>query len=299
MFQIHRHLLTHKELKHFQCGYCKKRFSKVEELRVHIDSIHGDGQEQVRWSQRWYSQKTCEICQHNFANSKTLSKHIKQVHNKIKPFICKICGYTAARKSTREIHERNHTGEKPLICKVEHCEFRAADPSVLAKHEQRHKNEIVPKIDEIFFRNYKCPSAPGCTYSTIQASALKNHVRVKHIEIFNSQIKCDQCNFTSVNTKMLAQHKLDHKSGLIRPVVTEDCDSIETTISDHKFVQSISQPSRNLNTTNRPSHHHDISSDDCFLPIESTNDSLQDVFSGGVTIPANSEDYDEVAQFPN
>lgn len=49
---------------------------------------------------RWYSQKTCEICTRKFSNSKTLSKHVKAVHNKIKPFICNVCGRKSARKST-------------------------------------------------------------------------------------------------------------------------------------------------------------------------------------------------------
>lgn len=40
--------------------------------------------------QRWYTVKTCEICKQTFKNSKTLSKHIKVVHHKIKSFICKL-----------------------------------------------------------------------------------------------------------------------------------------------------------------------------------------------------------------
>lgn len=49
---------------------------------------------------RWYTQKTCEICSRIFANSRTLSKHVKTVHNRIKPFICNVCGRKSARKST-------------------------------------------------------------------------------------------------------------------------------------------------------------------------------------------------------
>lgn len=72
-----------------------------------------------------------------FANSKVLSKHIKTVHNQIKPFICSVCGHKSARKVTHMIHMRQHTGEKPISC--QYCAFKAADPSVIKKHELRHQ----------------------------------------------------------------------------------------------------------------------------------------------------------------
>lgn len=37
-----------------------------------------------------------------------------------------------------QIHMRQHTGEKPMSCKV--CSFCTADPSVLRKHEMRHND---------------------------------------------------------------------------------------------------------------------------------------------------------------
>lgn len=48
----------------------------------------------------WYAERKCDICGHMFSNSKILSKHIKTVHHKIKPFICNVCGYKSARKVT-------------------------------------------------------------------------------------------------------------------------------------------------------------------------------------------------------
>lgn len=49
---------------------------------------------------KYYSEKICEICERKFVNGKTLSKHIKTVHNKIKPFICNVCGKKTARKAS-------------------------------------------------------------------------------------------------------------------------------------------------------------------------------------------------------
>ncbi|XP_017861232.1 PREDICTED: zinc finger protein 845 [Drosophila arizonae] len=88
---------------------------------------------------KYYAEKTCDICQRKFVNGKTLSKHVKTVHNKIKPFICNVCGKKTARKASLIIHMRQHTGEKPLKC--ESCKFSTRDPSSLYKHRQRHSLE--------------------------------------------------------------------------------------------------------------------------------------------------------------
>ncbi|XP_063696948.1 zinc finger protein 728 [Culicoides brevitarsis] len=274
--KVFRHLQTHSEMKEFACTVCEKPryFAQESQLKRHMESIHESTEPDANKKVRWYSQKTCEICQHVFANSKTLSKHIKQVHNKIKPFICKVCGYKAARKATITIHERQHTGERPLSCKVENCDFRAADPSVLVKHMKKHDTGNSST-------NYQCPK---CDYTTIQAPALKNHIRAKH-EDFYPQIKCDQCNFTSINEKTLNLHKLDHKAGLI-----EDSNQSEASSIDKQILQR--------------DNKHNISceiSSDCFLPLESTDSITHD--TGGVTIPhhttTSAAAHSEDTQFPN
>lgn len=265
--KVFRHLQTHSAMKSYECIQCDKKFAQESQLKSHMEN-HETTEAESAKKARWYSQKTCEICQHVFANSKTLSKHIKQVHNKIKPFICKVCGYKAARKATITIHERQHTGERPLQCKVEKCDFRAADPSVLVKHMKKHDNDASTK-------SYKCPK---CKYTTIQAPALKNHIRAKH-EDFYPQIKCDQCSFTSINEKILNLHKLDHKSGLIK------CEDSNDTSLDKDMTKRRNEKD---NTAN------EISSD-CFLPLESTDSITHDPTDcGGVTV-AHSED----TQFPN
>lgn len=131
--KIFHHLQIHGITKGYVCSFCDEKFQQLSQLRSH--SIQHKNNSKT-FQSRWYSQKNCEICHHTFANSKTLSKHIKTVHNKIKPFICNICGYKSARKNTWVIHMRQHNGAKPYSCKF--CQFRSADPTVCRIHEKKH-----------------------------------------------------------------------------------------------------------------------------------------------------------------
>lgn len=193
---IYRHMQIHGSSKGYVCSYCSKKFMQSAQLKNHV-LIHTKDKNSNQ--SRWYSQKTCEICGHLFCNSRTLSKHIKAVHNKIKPFICNVCGYKSARKSTWQIHMNQHTGDKPYECKV--CDFRARDPACMARHALLHTHN----------NPYKCNY---CTFQSVQSIALKRHVKSTHPTHYYI-IKCDQCAFISVNEDILERHIADHKSGLI------------------------------------------------------------------------------------
>ncbi|XP_018783875.1 PREDICTED: zinc finger protein 64 homolog, isoforms 1 and 2 isoform X3 [Bactrocera latifrons] len=161
------------------------------------------------------------------------------------------------------IHMRQHTGEKPLHCKV--CKFSTRDPSVLHKHQLRHE-----KAEKL-----KCAH---CDFSCIQTNAYKRHMRLNHSEEYK-KIACDLCNYVTISSERLQAHKNDHLKGLI---VNHE-DSMDATRSG---------TSKNLHKLRNKNEM----SADCFLPIESI-DSLPHepaVDTGGVTIPAPSED----TQFP-
>lgn len=80
--KIFRHLQVHREeLSGFECSLCPESFSQFSLLRSHYGTDHIDNS-QIDGNSRWYSKKTCEICSNVFANSKTLTKHIKTVHNR-------------------------------------------------------------------------------------------------------------------------------------------------------------------------------------------------------------------------
>jgi hypothetical protein len=98
------------------------------------------------------------------------------------------------------------------------CEFRASDPSVMAKHKKLHQKGNDGK--------YKCLNA-NCNFYAIQATGLKNHIKRKHPEVFET-MKCTypQCKFVSVNAERLKKHKSDHERGLVSKDKPEEIQKI-------------------------------------------------------------------------
>lgn len=60
----------------------------------------------------------CGICGQVVANKRILDHHIKNLHKKLKPFLCSICGYRTAVKHSLMVHMRKHTGKFKLYCLV-------------------------------------------------------------------------------------------------------------------------------------------------------------------------------------
>ena len=64
----------------------------------------------------------------------SLKRHIKSVHEGIKPFMCNICGYKSALKSGLKRHITSvHEGKKQF-----HCTFCNIELS--SKHKLKHHN---------------------------------------------------------------------------------------------------------------------------------------------------------------
>ncbi|XP_050098565.1 zinc finger protein 652 [Anopheles aquasalis] len=229
---------------------------------------------------RWYSEQRCPTCKHLFSNSKILSKHIKTVHHKIKPFICNVCGYKAARKYTLTIHMRQHSGEKPLSCQL--CSFRTADPSALYHHGLRHTDE----------KSYKCQI---CGFVAIQAFALKTHIQTQH-PLDYERIKCKLCSFASVNSEILKRHRADHAAGLLKTPDEEEENGDDSRDGADGGPNGEATAVKKSDPKNAPE-----CSSDCFLPPESVDSVVHD--SGGITIPAPVNgvppEHTEDTQFPN
>lgn len=85
------------------------------------------------------------------------------------------------------------------------CSFKCSDPSVINKHKKLHQTSTEGK--------YKCLDK-NCNYYAIQTTGLKNHILYKHPELY-STMKCNLCEFVSVNPERLKQHIFNHEKGLL------------------------------------------------------------------------------------
>lgn len=112
----------------YRCDECGKCFKLKDSFQRHM---------RIHTNERPF---TCHICAKQFRDSGGLSRHLKDVHAKVKKFSCDMCGTSFASKATREDHRRTHTGERPYVC--ESCGNTFKSKASLYIHSKLHTDEF-------------------------------------------------------------------------------------------------------------------------------------------------------------
>ncbi|TRZ00382.1 hypothetical protein DNTS_004384 [Danionella cerebrum] len=114
------------------CKQCGLIFTSTQELSTHCLSSH--------------KQYVCPCCGKQFAQSKTLNRHMKVHRDSSRLPSCPLCHKTFTQKTTMYDHMNVHSGERPYICA--YCPFRFAHRSALRRHLLEQHGKTMPQNHE-------------------------------------------------------------------------------------------------------------------------------------------------------
>ena len=140
---------------YYYCDICGKKVSDQRNLALHKRNIHNpkpaacpvcaaifpNRPKMKAHYNKEHNPKKCEYCDFTCGESYTLKAHMTK-HFEPK-FQCSFCEKKLKTQKTLEVHEREHTGEKPFKCDVCGKDFKSA--SVVLVHKQGVHKIFGPK----------------------------------------------------------------------------------------------------------------------------------------------------------
>ncbi|XP_061389907.1 zinc finger protein 91-like [Musca vetustissima] len=126
---IKRHMLTHTDLRPFQCEFCEKSFKRKDILQKHLRDVHRDP------ATNCYH---CDLCSLQFKMQRNIKRHML-THTDLRPFECQLCEKTFKRKDNLQKHLRDVHSEKHFECSD--CDKKFGTYKQLDRHLEtgRHK----------------------------------------------------------------------------------------------------------------------------------------------------------------
>ncbi|KAI1891026.1 hypothetical protein AGOR_G00159620 [Albula goreensis] len=189
-------------LRPHNCRICGSRFLSQEDLRFHVDSHEGNDPEKFK----------CLQCSYRCKRWSSLKEHMFN-HEGTKPYKCEECDYTSVYRKDVVRHSAVHNKDKKKKADIVVLGFPQVPKNTqfpcpvcsrvypmqkrLTQHMKTHSTEKPHMCDK-------------CGKSFKKRYTFKMHL-LTHIQSYgNSRFKCEFCEYTCDNKKLLLNHQLSH-----------------------------------------------------------------------------------------
>lgn len=184
----------------FFCQYCESAFVTHEECTAHENNGHDP-----------LAPNACNFCDFRCASRVTIIAHIKECHEREKPYVCvqSQCNKKFGRRSDLKKHSISHTGIRPFTCKV--CNKGFSRNTNLTKHMKIHEGLNKP------FACQQCPRSFSARCD------LQRHEQI-HSDS-NKSLQCTKCPSAFVRREQLQLHERNHlkdEEEMVRPFKSEN-----------------------------------------------------------------------------
>uniref|UniRef100_A0A1A9VP84 C2H2-type domain-containing protein n=1 Tax=Glossina austeni TaxID=7395 RepID=A0A1A9VP84_GLOAU len=138
-----RHIKPKNErLKNFACYFCSNKYSRKDNLQIHVREKHPQHSKQKVGNQTEERPYKCELCEKAFKTRRNMKMHLL-THSDVKPHPCPECGKSFRRADKLRDHRRRvHSELRPYKCTECDKSFKYA--SVLRAHRHTHSGEKPP-----------------------------------------------------------------------------------------------------------------------------------------------------------
>ncbi|KAL0851187.1 hypothetical protein ABMA28_007038 [Loxostege sticticalis] len=207
---LNKHKMRHipKSERKFICGTCNKIFITKDALKSHERS-HIPIEDRKIYH--------CGICELKFTTRSSAASHKRVVHDKIKSYVCDLCGYACGTNGELRQHRAIHSDDKPFVCKT--CSKPFKTHSNLKTHMDTH--------EDTSYQCYVCNRVLN-SRRTLRKHLLVHEEKCRHV--------CSYCHKAFKRRQTLKVHLYTHTGD--KPLTCKWCDerfAYASTLRSHRL----------------------------------------------------------------
>lgn len=183
-------------------------------IPLHLGSFRLEGQSGLGWDAGFPKKPyICHVCGKTMKTKGAIARHIKNVHERRRDWMCDLCPKAFLERSVRDDHRRTHTGECPFVCHTCGKSFKTA--ASLSMHSKLHSDSFP----------HRCTYCPG---KFRWKSQLNGHILTHTGE---KRHKCDICGKAFTVKCDLNRHAFVHST-----VKSHYCPICDATFSQKRYL---------------------------------------------------------------